>query len=228
MLITIYNFFNDPSPQWRYRMKISEMNKLTKHFDRYFEADDCMVAHPTDGKEPHIDVLKYRPTAKYPFWKLATMGASDYKMPKISNTLGCRNEYIMFVDKDVDLDDKEVYIWYHDRLCTVAMYAFLNKTHITYAHCIDWKGSVAKDSGGEDEEMVAAFIEFPMVIEDVALLDCRMGLFKAVTCLEVLLINDAELEMLMKIGPQAFSEYLYPEEGGKIHFLSERHRSEKF
>ena len=37
------------------------------------------------------------------------------------------------------------------------------------------------------------------------------------------------VDKLMKIGPQAFSQYLYPDEKNeKPHFLSEMHRSQRF
>jgi hypothetical protein len=49
-----------------------------------------------------------------------------------------------------------------------------------------------------------------------------------VVCLQVVLLNQVDLEKLMDIGPQAFGDYLYPEEYEKQHFLSEKHRSEKF
>ena len=203
-------------------MKLKEMEALTKHFDKYFEQDDSMVLHPIVDAGFHVDVLVYKPTEKYPFWKLATMGASDYKMPKITNTVGLNNEYVMFVDKDVDLSDKEVSGWYYNKLMLVATFASYNKTHITYAHSFEWKNEDPED------EMIAAFIEFPQIIEDVGILRCKTGLFKTATCLQVVLLNGGELEMLMKCGRQAFSNYLYPEDSGKAHYLSERHRSEKF
>ena len=203
-------------------MKVKEMEALTKHFDKYFEQNDSMVLHPIVDAGFHVDVLVYKPTEKYPFWKLATMGASDYKMPKITNTVGLNNEYVMFVDKDVDLSDKEVIGWYYNKLMLVATFAYYNKTHITYAHSFEWKNEDPED------EMIAAFIEFPQIIEDVGILRCKTGLFKTATCLQVVLLNGGELEMLMKCGRQAFSNYLYPEDSGKAHYLSERHRSEKF
>ena len=101
-------------------MKIKEMDKITNHFDRYFEQTDCTVIHQIVDNGFHVDVLLYKPTEKYPFWKLATMGASDYKMPKISRTLGLFNEYVMFVDKDEDLENKEIVAWYHSKLVMIA------------------------------------------------------------------------------------------------------------
>lgn len=118
----------------------------------------------------------YEPNQKYPFWKLVTMGASDYKMPKIPNTIGLFNEYIMFVDRDVDLKDKEVLNWYHNKLIMIATYAYYSKTHITYAHSLEWKNEFP------DDEMIAAFIEFPQVIENAGVLRCRVGMFKKIAC----------------------------------------------
>ena len=64
-------------------MRVKQMDKLIKHFDTYFEQSDCTVLHPIVDNGFHIDVLVYKPTVEYPFWKLVTMGASDYKMLKI-------------------------------------------------------------------------------------------------------------------------------------------------
>ena len=203
-------------------MNVNKMNKFMKHCDRYFEQTDCTVLHPVVEGPCHVDVLLYKPTGKYPFWKLVTMGASDYKMPPVKNTIAMRNEYIMFVDKDEDLTDREIALWYHKKLMGVALFAYAQKTHITYSHSFEWENEDPAD------EMIAAFIEFPQVIEDAGILRCKLGLFETTACLQVVLLNKTELEKLMQIRAQAFSEFLYPEDNGKMHYLSERIRSDKF
>ncbi len=203
-------------------MKTKDMDKLTKHFDTYFEQTDSMVLHPIIDIGYHIDVLIYKPSEKYPFWKLVTMGASNYKMPHNKNTIASYNEYIMFVAPEIDLNNKDELIWYYNKLLAVAVFAFNNKTHITYAHSFEWQNDDPND------EMIGAFIEFPQVIETSCILRCKLGMFKTVACLQVVLLNRDDLNKLMEIGPQAFSYYLYPEDGGKAHFLSEKHRSSKF
>ena len=203
-------------------MKNKEMDKLIKHFDTYFEQSDCTVLHPVESGKLHIDVLLYKPSEKYPFWKLVTLGASDYKMPKRENTVGQFNEYIMFVDKDVNLYDKETVSWFYKKLVLIGSFAYYNKTHITYGHSFEWENEDA------DDEMIVAFVAFPQVIENVGILRCKMGMGKTVACLQVVLLNRDDLNMLMQTGPYAFSEYLYPENGLEQHFLSEMHRSEKF
>lgn len=203
-------------------MKVKEIEKLTKHFDTYFEQDEATVLHPIVDDGLHIDVMLYKPSAKYPFWKLVTMGASDYKMPPIQNTVGYNNEYMMFVDAGVDLTDKDTLMWYYNKLLMVASFAYYNKTHITYAHSFEWENEDAS------EEMVAAFIELPQVMESTGVLRCKLGLMKTAVCLQVVLLNKEELKKLMEVGPQAFSGYLYPEDGSKPHFISERFRSDRF
>ena len=203
-------------------MTLYNMKKITEHFDYYFGQTDSTVLHPAADGGHHVDVLLYRPGRKYPFWKLVTMGASDYKMPRIANTVSRYNEYVMFVHGSEDLTDKDVVGWYYQKLMMIASFARLNQTHITYAHSLEW------ENADPDDEMIAAFIEFPQVMEDVDVLRCRLGLFRTAACLQVILLNKTDLHLLKKIGPQAFSEYLYPDEEGKQHFLAERHRSERF
>ncbi|MBR0138469.1 MAG: suppressor of fused domain protein [Erysipelotrichaceae bacterium] len=200
-------------------MNTNEMDKLMNHCSRYFEQGDPMILHPI-VMEPHIDVLLYEPSEKYNFWKLVTMGASDYKMNGKSS-LGNRNEYMMFVDAEENLDDQNTVNWYRNQLLEVALYPFMNKIYMTYGHSVEW----TPEPG---EEMAGAFIELPQVIEDTGVLRCQLGLFKTATCLQVTLLNKSEIDRLLEIGPQKFSEYLYPDEEGPRHFISQRKRDDKF
>ena len=203
-------------------MKLKDMDRLIAHFDRYFEQTDCMILHPAVENEYHIDVLLYKPNKRYPFWKLVTMGAGDYKMPAADNTISRYNEYIMFVSESEDLDDKEILRWYHDKLMVVATFAYIEKTHVTYGHSFEWENDDPED------EMIAAFIGFPQIIGDVGVLRCKLSMFKTVACLEMVLLNRAELDRLLDVGPESFDSFLYPEGDGAAHFLCEKHRSEKF
>ena len=137
-------------------------------------------------------------------------------MPDIRPTVGLFNEYIMFVDQDVDLND-EVFNWYHNKLILIASYAYYNKTHITCFHSFEWENEDPED------ETIAAFGEFPRVIENSDILYCKINVFKTIACLQVVLLNNDDLDRLMKIGREAFSEYIYPENGDNPHYLSKRH-----
>ena len=200
-------------------MNTSEMDKLMAHFSKYFEQGDPVVLHPI-VMDPHIDVLKYKPTKKYHFWKLVTMGASDYKMNG-KNSLGNRNEYMMFIDADENLDDEDTMNWYRAQLLEVALYPIANNALLSYGHSVEWPPEA-------DEEMAGAFIEFPQIIEDPGILRCKLGLIKTAICLQVTLLNKSEIEHLLTIGPQKFSEFLYPETVGTPHFISQRKRDGKF
>lgn len=202
-------------------MNTKEMNILTAHFDKYFGQNDCTVLHPIVDTGMHVDALLYKPTEKYPFWKLATMGASDYKMNAPKNSLGNRNEYIMAISPDENMTDMNVANWYFNKLLEIALYPAMNKTFVSYGHSMEW-------TLGDGEEMVGAYLEMPQMIEDAGILRCRLGLFKNVTCLLAVLINKNELDKLLKEGPERFSYYLFPEDEGSCHYLSEKTRSDKF
>ena len=203
-------------------MTTKQMDRFIAHCDKCLgQKNDCVI-HPTDIDEFHIDILLYTPTEKYPYWKMITMGASDYKMPRKNPTIAGRNEYIMLVDKDVDMNDKDVASWYYQKLWMIACYSYSNKVHVTYGHSFEWQK--------EDElaEMIDAYLEVPPIF-DYEILNYQSGLFTNVACLLVVLLNKADLDLLMQIGPQRFSEYLSPEdENAPKHFLSEKVRSEKF
>ncbi len=186
-------------------MKKREMQLLVQHFDKYFEQNDCIVMHPPITKGLHIDVLLYKPNEKYPFWKLATMGASDYKMPNATPTVSRFNEYIMFVDGEQDLSNSDIAKWYFNKLSMIASYAYNNKCHVTFEHSFNWENEDPED------DKVGAFLLFPELIQNVGVLRCKMGIRKTVACLEAVLLNNDELEMLSQIGPQNFwNNYIYP------------------
>lgn len=200
-------------------MNTKEMERLTEHFDKYFEQSDSIVIHPTK-LSPHIDALLYKPTEKYPFWKLASMGASDYKMTQPENNLGDRNEYIMMIDPQEDMNDPGTAAWYYSNLIKIASYPQQENCSLTLGHSIEWLC-------GDDEEMVGAYIEFPRIIDDTGILRCKLGMFKTAVCLMAILISKAEMEALLENGPDKFSEHLFPDED-KVHFLCQRKRTDSF
>ncbi len=201
-------------------MKNKEMDKLIAHFDYYLKQNDCTVIHSNGDDNIHIDVLMYPPNDVYPYWKLITMGASDIQMKNVSS-LGDRNEYIMFVDKNENMNNLEIVGWYREKLLTVALYPYYEKNGISYGHSIEWEPK-------ENDEMVAAFLEFPQVIEDPSVLKCKLGMFKIAVCLQVVLLTREETDRLLTIGSGEFSNYIYPEDGSEGHFLCERKRNHRF
>ena len=201
-------------------MKNNEMNKFIKHIDYYFQQSDCTILHPIVAN-PHIDVLFYKPNNAYPYWKLVTMGASDYKMPPLNPSLGDRNEYIMFIDSNENLEDEKIRFKYYNYLMEVALFPIHHNCHITYGHSLEWPVE-------QNEEMEGAFIELPQIITNPNVLHCKLGLLKTITCLQVILLTRKDINKLQEIGPEQFSNFLYPEDNSPRHFLCELHRTEKF
>ncbi len=203
-------------------MDVKGVVKLTRHFDSFFRQKNEYVLHPVLMTDPHIDTLLYEPNDSYPYWKLVTMGASDYQMPAPKNALGDRNEYIMFIDPKEDLKDKRVLDRYVQYLMEVALYPVANRCFISYGHSLEWTVE-------EGMEMAGAYLEMPQLIPDPAVMRCKLGLFKTAICLQVVLLTKAEIDRLLEIGPERFSSWLYPDEpGAPRHFLSELTRSERF
>lgn len=203
-------------------MRLREMDIFKAHCDHYFQQDNVVVIHPTNTLGPHIDVLKYPPTEKYPFWKLVTMGASDFRMHRMEGSFGNRNEYMFFIHPSEDLDDNDTLDWYFRQLMEIAIYPRMEDAHVSYGHSMEW------GSDGESD-MVGAFFEMPQMIEDSGILQCKLGFMKTAVCLQAVLLTRSEVDRVLEIGPEAFSEYLYPEdETAPRHYLAERYRTEKF
>lgn len=192
-------------------MNISEIEKITRHYDKYFQQDNCIVLHPKEAKL-HIDAVLYAPTEHYPFWKFATVGACDHKM-KGKNSLSNRNEYMLFIDPSVDMNDKLTAIKYYDLLVKTALFPYYNNTLISYGHSLEFA----------DENLtgvVGAFLELPQAIDDTGILRCKLSMFKKVAFLQVIPLDKQALEQLLKVGNEEFSyTYAYPDDDKESHWL---------
>lgn len=87
-----------------------------------------------------------------PFWKLCTIGASDYLMPEREIGWGRkanrRNEYMMLISPDVDIrnpsDDEDVptdWLSLNSLLWATAEYAFNEKDNITFQTRSIWEST---------------------------------------------------------------------------------------
>lgn len=191
------------------------MDRFIDHLDRYFEQSEPTVFHNDGMKNPHIDILCYKPTIKYPFYKLVTMGASDYKLSK-KDTIGRYNEYMIFVDKEITNDEM---IWYLDLLLMIALFPFETHESLSYGHSLE----LPEDKLGN---MKGAIITMPMIIEDAGILNCKLG-FKKVKCLQIITLTEEELDYKLKYGFEAIEIKFYPEDEKEAHYLTERVRSFK-
>lgn len=193
-------------------MKISEMNKITRHYDKYFQQTDAIVIHPNFEAKLHVDALLYQPTKTFPFWKLATMGASDYAMLG-RHTLGNRNEYMLFIDPSVDMTDKEVASKYFEILFRTAMFPIENNCLISFGHSLEFGDKV-------DGSVVGVFLDLPQAIDDLKFLFCKLSPFKKTVCLQAIPLDMQALNQLLTVGNEEFSyTYAYPENDDEPHGL---------
>ena len=200
-------------------MRTEAMDRWAEHCCHYFEqpSADCTVLHPTNHRKLHIDMLLFPPNEIYPFWKLATMGASDYKLPL---TFCRRNEFVMFISEDRDLRERETLTWYCDVLLSIALYPAENHIVMTAGHSIIWGRQ-------EGTDMFGAFLSLPFAVKDTGFHRCSLGFSRETFCLQATLLTEEECKCLVSIGTQEFFHFLQPQ-GQPAHFLSQRYRSQTF
>ena len=205
-------------------MNIKEMERIKEHFERCFEQPIEYILHSNETNVLHIDVLCFAPTELYPFWKLVTMGASDVKMPLKDKYGSNRNEYMLFVDKDIDLTNE--YQWYVNWLCMTADYTYVEKQFVTFNHFIQMPNAT------DDNEMKGVILLLPAAMYNGSILHCKTGLFKYCTCLQVMPITQAEIEGAQSNGYEWLVNKFYPfiyggedHQNDEEHYLAEKIRS---
>lgn len=187
--------------------------KIEEHLSRCFGEEPQRKT--TVGSEPAYGMLIYAPDTKYDFWKICTVGASDYKMPKregvrYGETASLRNEYMMFVPAGIDFSpNKNSWRWYAETLWRAASFAQQNKTGVVVTDILDFKDRT--------QTMSAATLLFPEVIEDTDILQLKLGLGKVVTFLQVMPITAGEADL-----GDALYERFYPHQGDRPSFYLAR------
>lgn len=196
---------------------------LNKHFDRYFGQECHAVMSAEESTLLPVRILLYQPNEQFPFWKLVTVGASDYKLPAKVPPFTRFNEYMMFVSADVDLTQSEEFSWYANLLMITAQYPAEEKTVFSYCHSLEMQEVFEEYEG----EMCAITVLLPEAIPDLNVLFCKTGLFKKVTCLQIMPITRKELQYKLRCNDvRAFNELFYPaDDSQEKHFLAEKKRS---
>lgn len=198
-------------------MEQKEQKRFIRHCEKYF-GQKCKGKLAQQGNyEIEVEVLLFAPNKKYPFWKMVTMGVSDYQMPNANPALPDRNEYMLFFDKYVLVEEGRTdWFWYYEFLMRTATYAYFNKCYVSFAHSIDINTR-------EQTDMVAANILLPEVIRDTKILRCKLAKDKTCACLQVMPITEDELQEKLKIGAKNFVDKFYPQDG-EMMFLAEKKR----
>ena len=127
-------------------MKSKRQQKLYDHYKTVFGEEPIFSLKlkknvlPTDMKP--ITTLVFKPTDEMPFWKLCTIGASDYLMPEREIGWGRkanrRNEYMMLIAPEVEVsEDSTEWLFLNSLLWSTAEYAFNEKDNLTVSDTID-------------------------------------------------------------------------------------------
>ena len=95
----------------------------------------------SDEMKP-VTTLVFEPTEDMPFWKLCTIGASDYLMPERDIGWGRkanqRNEYMMLIGPEIEISqEKTEWLSLNSLLWATAEYSFNAKENITVSDTID-------------------------------------------------------------------------------------------
>ena len=129
--------------------------KRKKHQKLYEHYVDVMGKEPIFSLQLKKEVLSdvaeqmkpvttyvFEPTDELPFWKLCTIGASDYLMPERDIGFGRksnrRNEYMMLIAPEVEVsEDSTEWLFLNSLLWSTAEYAFNEKDNVTVSDTID-------------------------------------------------------------------------------------------
>ena len=186
---------------------------LVQHYQRMFEPlNDCPVAVRTNTVPGYPELSLMRMLSRRPDGQLmqvlATIGASETKLPRREGIPGRRNEYVTFLPADWDLDDPK-HRWIMDLLANAADFAAVEHADFYYGDRLDMRGSAAPSQTDPDVNMAGCMLLAPLNNEDEGFMTCRTGLFTRVNIIHIMPITAEELE-----GERAgLRERFYPDSG---------------
>ena len=133
----------------------------------------------------------FKPTDELPFWKLCTIGASDYFMPEREIGWGRkanrRNEYMMFISPEVEVSDPTDnenadtgWLFLNSLLWSTAEYAFNEKDNLTVSDTIDM---------GLDGKYCGTVLLLPEVFKSPSIVKCYVSEHKYISIFQVMPIT---------------------------------------
>lgn len=155
-----------------------------------------------------ITTFIFKPTDKMPFWKLCTIGASDYLMPERDigwcRKANRRNEYMMLIAPEVEIDESNTE-WLHlnSLLWSTAEYAFNEEESVTVSDTIDM---------GIEGKYCGTVLLLPEVFESPAVVKCYYTKHKYVSIFQVMPITRELLSEKLEKGTEGIywlMEYFY-------------------
>lgn len=149
---------------------------------------------PSDMKP--ITTYVFKPTDEMPFWKLCTIGASDYHMPERdigwSRKANRRNEYMMLVAPEVNVDESATeWLFLNSLLWSTAEYAFNEKDNITVSDTLDM---------GIDGKYCGTVLLLPEVFKSPSIVKCYVSEHKYISIFQVMPLTRELLSKKLKKG----------------------------
>lgn len=149
----------------------------------------------SDGMDP-MTTFVFRPTEKMPFWKLCTIGASDYLMPERDigwcRKANRRNEYMMLIAPEVEVDESNTgWLPLNSLLWSTAEYAFNEKDAVTVSDTIDM---------GLEGKYCGTVLLLPEVFESPDIVKCHYTKHRYVSIFQVMPITRELLSEKLDMG----------------------------
>ncbi len=148
-----------------------------------------------EGMKP-ITTFVFKPTDDMPFWKLCTIGASDYLMPERDIGWGRkanrRNEYMMFLPPEVEVSESTTeWLFLNSLLWSTAEYAFNEKDNLTVSDTIDM---------GIKGKYCGTVLLLPEIFKSPSIVKCYVTKHKYISIFQVMPISRELLSKKLKKG----------------------------
>lgn len=197
-------------------------NLLMAHYEEVFQPlNEPEFAERESEEHPCRGLLVVRMLTRTPDGRmmqaLATIGASQRALPREEGGGEARNEYVVFVPAQWDLEAEEN-LWVLDMLGDLADYTCEIDRPLTYGHRIDMYAEDPSDLP-EDVNMTGCFLMEPFGGERPELRAIRTGIFSKVSLIHMMPVTAQEMEM----DDDALQRLFYPG-SGEVRFLCDRRR----
>ena len=174
--------------------------KLYDHYTEAFKQEPifCLRLKKnvlSDEMKP-LTTLVFEPTEDMPFWKLCTIGASDYLMPEREIGWGRkanrRNEYMMLIAPEVEVnEDSTEWLFLNSLLWSTAEYAFNEQDNLTVSDTVDM---------GLDGKYCGTVLLLPEVFKSPSIVKCYVSEHKYISIFQVMPITRELLSKKLKKG----------------------------
>jgi len=198
-------------------------NLLEQHYKKLFQPlGDCTFSRRTNPRKgcPDLTVMRLlsRGADGQLMQVLATIGVSEFRLPRENGIPANRNEYVTFLPADWNMDDPK-HRWVMDILADLSDYTAEEHVSIYYGHTMDMTDGDALYNADKDINMAGIVLLAPLNDESAECITCRTGFFSQVNIIHMMPVTAQEL----KLKPSELIKQFYPD-SGEVRFLCARQR----